>query len=272
MQFLQKLLLGIYSFFKKIGLIDNPFFKRIFIAAYFLYKQILEDPFFDLTRKKSSFFKGGYILDIGANIGYTSIVFSNVLTPGFKIFAFEPDISNFESLKETTRNYHVVDKVIPICAAVGSVDGCADLWHNQQHHADHRIVTKQYRNTIVDPVQISTVKMYTVDSFCQENKIESKIGFVKIDVQGYELPVCIGMQSTLNANPNMIIALEYMPSSMSELGFNPESILQFFKDRDYFIYVLLRGGKLEPISLNNINSTILRRGYIDLICSKKKLM
>ena len=60
--------------------------------------------------------------------------------------------------------------------------------------------------------------MVSIDSF-----LESKPGpvsFVKIDVQGYELAVCQGMQNTLRKNLDITIVLEYTPSAMRELGFD----------------------------------------------------
>ena len=136
MKILQKILLKVYSLVNKTGLLETYYFKKTFWFAYFLYKQYVEDPFWGFTRKYPHLFQGGNILDIGANIGYTSTIFSNVISTGFKVYAFEPDETNFKSLKEIVKLRKKIGKIIPIQAAVGETKGTIKIWHNENHHAD----------------------------------------------------------------------------------------------------------------------------------------
>jgi FkbM family methyltransferase len=272
MELIQKLLLGVYSFFKGTGLTENQGFKKVFLFSYFLYKKYIEDPFFGLIKTKPELFRGGYILDIGANIGYTSTLFAKVMTPGFKVYAFEPDQSNFTFLKEVIDTYKLRDKVTPLCTAVGATEGTVELWYNEKHHGDHRIVTKKYSQSGIDLTKVSVVEMRGIDSFVEAEQIKSQIKFIKIDVQGYELPVCLGMERTLAANPDAVIALEYAPSGMSELGFEPQKVLELFQSKNYFIYILGRRGSLKSAQSKVIQETLEKRGYIDIICSRKELL
>ncbi|MGK7905159.1 MAG: FkbM family methyltransferase [Hormoscilla sp.] len=270
MPFFQKLLLSIYSSVNKTGLLGNPWLKKIFWFCYFLYKKYLEDPFWGLTQQYPDIFKGGNILDIGANIGYTATIFSKAMTPGFTVYAFEPDETNFLSLREIIKVHKSIEKIIPIQAAVGDSNGTVQLWHNENHHADHRIATKEYQESGIDLSKISSVPMLSVDSFVAE-KLENKVvKFIKIDVQGYELPVCLGMAKTLAANPDVVVALEYMPSSLTELGFSPTDLLYFFQEKNYSMYVINKIGELEIASSELLKDRIAKRGYIDLIFSKRK--
>ena len=272
MQLFQKLLLGIYSFFQKSGLTENRWFQKVFLFSYFLYKKYIEDPFAGLIKKKPELFKGGHILDLGANIGYTSTLFSKVVTPGFKVYAFEPEKTNFVLLNQIIDAWNVRSKIIPVCAAIGASDGTIDLWYNKSHHGDHRIVTQQYRQAGIDLMKVSAVEMRCIDSFVKSETIELAIKFIKIDVQGYELPVCLGMEQTLVANPNAVVALEYAPRGISELGFEPKKVLEFFQDKNYFIYILDRGGHLKIAQDGLIEELVEKRGYTDLICSRKPLL
>jgi FkbM family methyltransferase len=271
-ELLQKILLEIYSFFKKSGLTESRWFQKVFWLSYFIYKEYLEDPFSGLIKKRPELFQGGHILDIGANIGYTSTLFSKVVTPGFKIYAFEPEKTNFIQLNQIIDNWKVKSKIIPLHAAVGTTDGTVELWYNENHHGDHRVVTKEYGEAGIDLMKVSVVEMRCIDSFVKSEMIESAIKFIKIDVQGYELPVCLGMEQTLAANSNAVVAIEYAPSSISELGFEPKKLLDFFQDKNYFMYLLGRSGNLKPMQDEAIEKMVTKRGYIDLICSKKKLV
>lgn len=272
LQFLQKLLLAIYQLFKKTGLLETDWFKRLFWKAYFAYKQYFEDPFYDLTQKYPQLFKGGNVLDIGANIGYTASVFARSLDPDFKVYAFEPDRTNFLSLREIARGREVTGKIVPIQAAVGETWGTADLWYNEAHHGDHRILTPTYEKSGVPQTQVSSVPMWSIDSFVLEHLAGENVSFIKIDVQGYELPVCRGMERTLAANPDAIIALEYSPSAMSELGFVPETVLTLFEDWGYFAYLLQKRDELTVARRDVLAKLVEKRGYVDLIFSKIPLL
>ena len=69
----------------------------------FLYKKLFEDPFWNLVRRQPKLFQNGDVLDIGANIGYTSAVFAGALKPDSKVYAFEPDQLSYGLLEEVIR-------------------------------------------------------------------------------------------------------------------------------------------------------------------------
>lgn len=277
MRIFQGILLWLYKFFKQTGLLENELFQSFFSSAYFTYKQYFEDPFWGLIRKYPRIFKGGNILDIGANIGYTSFIFSKVISPGFQVYAFEPERENFVALKKTIKIRHMSDRVFPIQAAIGEKSGEVELWHNENHHADHRILTKEYKKSGVNLLKVSTIPMWSVDQFVELEMPKIPIKFIKIDVQGYELPVCLGMQETLKNNSDLVVILEYSPSSMSELGFAPEELFKFFDGQGYWIYLITHKGSLELIKNNDLNRIYTvnqhaqKRGYVDLLFAQKEL-
>jgi FkbM family methyltransferase len=128
------------------------------------------------------------ILDIGANIGLFSIKEAQCNSQA-RIFAFEPNSCAFSRL---VRNLALngIENVLAINCAVYSKSG--------------RLALKAGAATVLGKVEEppkggtggSTVPAVTVDEFCAESRIEA-VTCMKIDVEGAEVEVLRGAQSTL---------------------------------------------------------------------------
>jgi FkbM family methyltransferase len=263
-----------YNLVRSSGLLELRLLQRAFLCSYFAYKRWYEDPFWALTRRSPELFAGGGILDIGANIGYTACVFAAAIKANtkepLKIYAFEPDLASFATLGDVIRRKNLGDAVEIFNMAVGSADGLVEFWHNEEHSADHRVVTERFKTSRPADDKITTVAVTSVDSFVAARKLQS-ISFIKIDVQGYELAVCEGMRRTLEKFPEVSIAFEYAPDGMRELGFEPLALPDFFRSEGYQLHVLTRAAtKLAPDN-RTIELAVERSGYVDLLCSRKIL-
>ena len=261
---------GAYSLVRSAKLLENGWAKRIFVSSYFLYKRFWEDPFWSLIHRKPELFENGDVLDIGANVGYTSCLFARALKPESKVYSFEPDQANFQLLTEVIRREGLSERIVAMNFAVGSADGSIELWHNEEHSGDHRVVTDHFKNDLSDFGQISTVPVISVDSFVKTRNLQA-ISFIKIDVQGYELAVCEGMKQTLAKFPELCVGCEYAPEGLVKLGFDPVGLLDFFRMNGYQIHILTR----SSIKLARDNATIQQAadeaGYVDLLCSQRFL-
>jgi len=254
-------LLSAYSLVRRSGFLRTSLGRRLFKSAYFLYKRYVEDDLRDLLRSHPAIVGEGNVLDIGANIGYTAAVLARAAQAGCKVYAFEPEPFNFRLLQQTALQPEFAGKIVPMQLAVGAADGTIDLWINDRHHADHRVATEQFRSAHSGSNQVS-VPLVSIDHFLQKNP--GAVSFVKIDVQGYELAVCQGMTDTLRQNPGIVIVLEFMPSAMHELGFEPSRLIDFLVERDFKVYQVHPRGKLSP----GIPDSMSDSSYCDLLFSR----
>jgi FkbM family methyltransferase len=257
-------LLSAYSLVKRSGFLETSLGRRFFKSAYFVYKRYVEDDLEDLVRAFPSLVRGGNVLDIGANIGYTASVLARAIAPDEKVYAFEPEPFNFRILEQTALQREFSGKIVPLQLAVGAENRTINLWINDRHHADHRVVTEQFGSAHPGSKQVS-VSLVSIDSF-----LESKprnVSFIKIDVQGYELAVCQGMQETLRQNPDIAIVLEFMPSAMRELGFEPSHLIDFLVARDFKIYRIHPRGKLSLGMPDIMNDS----SYFNLLFSRHSI-
>lgn len=262
---------GAYSLAHPDKLLQIGLFRKAFVSAYFLYKKLFEDPFWNLVRRKPELFQKGDILDIGANLGYTACVFATALKPPSKVYAFEPDQLTYGLLQEVIRHKNLSSAIEPINMAVGSSDGYVKFWHNEKHSADHRVMTERFSRLRPGATKISTVPITTVDGFTSTRNLQS-ISFIKIDVQGYELPVCEGMKNTLQRFPDLCICLEYSPDALLELGFEPAKVLDFFRTREYQLHLLTRENLQRVTDEASLQRLANEAAYVDVLCSKRALV
>ena len=259
-----------YNLARAAKLFEIPLFKRLFLFSYFLYKRWYEDPFCALAKRSPELFAQGDILDIGANIGYTAYVFASARKPPGKIYAFEPDIASFATLQETIRRKKLGDVVEIFNLAIGSADGSLEFWHNDEHSADHRVVTEKFKAFRPAGDKISTVAVTSVDNFAASRNLQN-IGFIKMDVQGYEMAVCEGMRHTLEKFPEICVAFEYAPVSLRELGFEPLALLDFFRSAGFQLHLLTRAATTLARDNEQIELAAERSGYVDVLCIKQRL-
>jgi FkbM family methyltransferase len=119
------------------------------------------------------------ILDLGANVGYTSIFFANCY-PGSRILSVEPEENNFKMLKENTRPYQ---NIVPIHAAV---------WYKNQRLQIKNPKAEKWEfqvGEVKDETCSVMVNALTMDDLI---KITGKntIDILKIDIEGAEVEVC----------------------------------------------------------------------------------
>jgi FkbM family methyltransferase len=268
-------LLTVYGLVNKSGLLSVPLFERCFKRTYFLYKRYVEDNLYSLLRRHPHIIGSGNVIDVGANIGYTAVLFAKFAHNGSKVIAFEPDARNFEALKKTIRDCVIADKVEPAQVAIGESEGAVELWINESHHADHKVITHELKERKGESVARSVkVPMVSIDSVVESRNELWPVSLIKMDVQGYEMGVCQGMRKTLGMFPDAVVIFEHSPASCQELGFSADAVPNFFWERGYKLYAVQRGGRLKSITSRGVLAEIVRdvESYIDIVASKRGLI
>lgn len=133
---------------------------------------------------------GMTVYNIGANLGYYTLLASECVGVGGKVFAFEPAPENFELLKRTVSENKLANvELFP--SAVGAAKGSATLSLSQTNSGDHQLQNVASREHIV--VNVTSIDAFTSDGYTQPNAII-------MDVQGAEFDVLRGASSSLLCN------------------------------------------------------------------------
>ncbi|MCX8000416.1 MAG: FkbM family methyltransferase, partial [Leptospiraceae bacterium] len=193
-------------------------FIHLYIFFYIIYKNISEHKEIQLLKQHIT--KDSIVIDAGANIGFYTLIFSNLVGKNGKVIAFEPDSKNFEILQKRCLSRK---NVLLVQAALSDKTGSLDFYLSDELNVDHRAYpTEENRKKI-------TVKAYSLDDFLQEHNI-TKVNFIKTDLQGFD-PIAIrGMKETIKSNLSHIkLFCEFWPYGMKQAGLSPQEWLEEMK-------------------------------------------
>ncbi|MBW4096258.1 MAG: FkbM family methyltransferase [Acidobacteria bacterium] len=196
------------------GLIQSALNDGLLLPAYArtgVYEPRLDKLFHEFFTRSG----GGTYLDIGANIGLTTIPVAQEKT--IKCLAFEPDPANSHHLRANIERNCPHRNVTVHQIALFTTNSMLNFVLNDQNIGDHRLALGQRRagHTI-------QVEAAPLDQFASEI-----VGAVaaKIDTQGAEPFVIAGGRDVLSRA--RLVALEFSPFHMQALGSDPSVVLEF---------------------------------------------
>ena len=128
---------------------------------------------------------GDVAFDVGANLGYFTLLMARSVGPGGRIVAFEPDPDMISALERNlTRNIHDADRVIALAAAAGAATEKVRFARGW----------RATRGAVVATGGDLEVDMMTVDDAAERFGAPR---LLKIDVEGAELDVLSGGRTVL---------------------------------------------------------------------------
>lgn len=173
--------------------------------------------------------KGMTVVDIGANIGYYSLIFAELVGNKGKVYAFEPDPNNYELLVKNIRvnNY---TNIIPIRKAISDKCGKNKLFI---HKTGFGCCSLSGKN-VDDKAGVVNVEVTTLDRFFKKS---DKIDFIKMDAEGAEGLIIEGGKNTIKNN-DLKIVMEFYPRLLKNLGSNPARLLNKLEKHGFKIKVI----------------------------------
>jgi FkbM family methyltransferase len=203
---------------------------------------------------------GMKILDVGANIGYYTLLFSKLTGESGCVYAFEPEPQNFALLRENlSRNGRT--NVVASNLAASDQTGEAFLYLSTENYGDHQVYASD------DGRQKVLIIMTPLDD-CLTGPIE----LVKMDVQGFEAHVLNGMRSLIAANPRLTIFTEFWPEGLRRAGSDAAEFLRQLRAFDFeILFINEYANRAEPAD----DMELLRRyapavgTHTNLLCRRR---
>jgi FkbM family methyltransferase len=210
------------------------------IAAEIKAGRVFDKEIMEVAQKHAK--PGTAMLDVGANFGQMSILFSNLVGDNGKVYSFDADDFVYEILTKNIAANGRQDRIVPVFGAVHNVPGQTLYFPLQDFE---RFPT--YGSYGIDYAGGKTgrpVPTVTIDSLA----IAEPISFMKVDVQGGDLQAMEGALKTIEKN-RMPIVFEY------EYQFEAEYKLSF---QAYVDFVARIGYRFESV-INGYNYLIVPR-------------
>jgi FkbM family methyltransferase len=158
-----------------------------------------------IERQTSSAVRARDVLEIGANIGTTTVPLISVIGAGH-VHAFEPVARNFAMLEENIALNGLGARVTAHQAAVSDHVGSVQLAISERFWGSSRVTDATGGDAVA--------RCVTIDSLIADGTIErSRLALVWIDVEGHEAAVLAGA-TRLGAVP---LVVEYLPELHADL-------------------------------------------------------
>jgi FkbM family methyltransferase len=182
----------------------------------------------EMTRELDHFIENvaaySSFVDVGANHGIFSLTCCALRSDG-RVVAIEPSPIAFEILQRNL-NLNSFSQLQARKVACGAAPGEVRMKRNWHH-----LQAIREEENALDAV---AVPMLSLDQICEEENLLPEL--LKIDVEGFELPVLQGAERVLQTAE--LLFLEVHPEAIDQLGLSPPSIFDFLTSRRWTGYTL----------------------------------
>ena len=185
---------------------------------------------------------GDTFIDIGAHVGYFSMLAAALVGPTGTVFSFEPEPRNFAHLVEHI-DVNDATNVRPMHMAVGAKPAVAEFFVNADNDGGHALweVGRHPFNerTRAEPVS-RKVYVTSLDSMFGDRDM-SRLRAIKIDAEGAEFAILVGARDLLRRHPIPFVIAEVNRFGLESMGASERHLRGFMSDLGYETYLFQPG-------------------------------
>jgi FkbM family methyltransferase len=203
--------------------------------------------------------EGMIAVDIGAHIGYYTVLMSKMVGEKGLVYAFEPSLNNQELLRKNVL-MNDCNNVEIFRQAVGDKAGYANMYLNATNSSGDSMFTDD--NGARE--QTSRVPITTLDRVIGGSRVD----FIKMDVEGAETRALLGMTGVLRNNRDLKMIIEVFPKKLEEANSGLEELVSLLIQSRFRLHIIGKGGLGTEAGLGDIRAATDKYGPINLFCYK----
>ena len=175
---------------------------------------------------------GDRVADVGANIGYVTLLFSSWVGPEGRVFSFEPVADTFETLRDTVHTRRCANvEVFDVAASdhAGSAGMAVPEYASGGRNYYESFIVEGRVDEVSSGVQVKTA---TLDSILLDRA--PSIQFLKVDVEGHEWKALQGAMGIIRRDhPALFVEIMSDPGTA---GTDAARLFEWLQGEGYQIY------------------------------------
>ena len=197
----------------------------------------------DLIQK--NIFSGNIVVDIGANIGFFTLIMSNGVKKEGKVFSFEPTRPTYSKLLDNI-SLNKYKFVTPKNLALSNSRKESIINITKDPGQSHMLPDDQVAKDglVPDNSNYQEISVDTIDEFTEREKLHH-IDIMKIDAEGQDLNVLRGSNKLLKSK-----TINYIICEIEDAAAN-EDIRSLLGSYDYDLFYIVRNGEFLVKDLND---------------------
>jgi FkbM family methyltransferase len=205
---------------------------------------------------------GMRVVDVGANVGFYTLMAAEAVGPTGRVYAFECDPDNARFLSHNVALNGFSDTVSTIPKAAARDSGVRQFFADT-HYSLRSSLVLQPRGARVIEVE-STAVDEVVDS-------EEGIDIAKVDVEGMEIEAIRGMERTIARSERLMMFVECCPHVLSVAGGSVTELLEELDRHRFRIQLICEGERSLSADLSELFAAERagdERYSVNLYCEK----
>jgi FkbM family methyltransferase len=209
---------------------------------------------------------GMVVIDIGAHVGYFSLLAARRVGPQGKVYSFEPDPTNYRLLRENIDANGYLN-ITATQKAVSKALGSARLMLSSQDNGTHSLYGQDGGDA-----GIVIVDLVSLDGFL-EDEGWPKVDLIKMDIEGAEMDALEGMSRLLQESHGLKLVVEFNPALLRDASVDPLEFLAKPVELGFKVSVI--DGQegtthLDQANASSFTSALLKsKSSVNLYCLKQ---
>lgn len=173
------------------------------------------------------------MIDVGANVGFYTVLFSQNIGEGNKVLSIEPTKNGIKFLRHNIELNNVGKKVDIFEGAASNINGSTVIETIEGKEEYSSLGSIKYSGLENEKYTREKVECITLDTLVKEKNLNP--GFIKVDVEGCEHLVIQGAHSTLLTKRPIILA-EICELYLNKGGSSAKELIELILSYKYDVY------------------------------------